>query len=66
MEELQMFEKEKKFAILHNQILKEQKNFLRELAYTHQVSEAEVVRRILQLGIEEYKRINANCSHLNK
>jgi hypothetical protein len=59
-----MFEKEKKFAILHSQILKEQKDFLRETAYIHQVSEAEAVRQILQLGIKEYKRINANCSQL--
>jgi hypothetical protein len=54
-----MFDKEKKFAILHNQILKEQKEFLRELAYEYEVSEAEVVRQILQLGIKVYKHINS-------
>jgi hypothetical protein len=56
MEGSQMFEKEKKFAILHNQVLKEQKEFLRELAYKRQISEAEAVRQIIRLGIDEYKR----------
>jgi hypothetical protein len=51
-----MLKKKTIYAILHNQIYQEQKDFLRELAYKNNLSEAEVVRQILQLGIEAYKQ----------
>jgi hypothetical protein len=44
------------YAVLHNQVFQHQKDFLREMAYKNKLSEAEAVRQILQLGIEEYKR----------